>query len=145
MDTYKLGTTANSTSTMHKLASKPITLDCFEIDDYSPEIYDDNVDPLIQKLDIDAHIKEDLIPFYELLRNKYLETKDVRYWKELVRWLPMGWLQTRTWTCNYENLFSMVRQRENHKLTEWHQFIDTVHTLPYANELIFLNNPNEEE
>ena len=145
MDTYKLGTTANSTSTMHKLSSRPITLDCFEIDDYNSEIYDDNADPLLQKLDIDAHVKEDLIPFYELLRNKYLETKDVRYWKELVRWLPMGWLQTRTWTCNYENLFSMVRQRENHKLTEWHQFIDTVHTLPYANELIFLNNPNEEE
>ena len=145
MDTYKLGTTANSTSTMHKLSSKPITLDCFEIDDYNSEIYDDNADPLLQKLDIDAHVKEDLIPFYELLRTKYLETKDVRYWKELVRWLPMGWLQTRTWTCNYENLFAMVRQRENHKLTEWHQFVDTVHTLPYANELIFLNNPNEEE
>ena len=144
-DTYKLGTTANSTSTMHKLSSRPITLDCFEIDDYNSEIYDDNADPLLQKLDIDAHVKEDLIPFYELLRTKYLETKDVRYWKELVRWLPMGWLQTRTWTCNYENLFAMVRQRENHKLTEWHQFVDTVHTLPYANELIFLNNPNEEE
>jgi hypothetical protein len=144
-DTYKLGTTANSTSTMHKLTSKPITLDCFEIDDYNSEIYDDNADPLIQKLDIDAHIKEDLIPFYELLRNKYLETKDTRYWKELVRWLPMGWLQTRTWTCNYENLFSMVRQRENHKLSEWHQFVDMIHSLPYADELIFLKEPSEEE
>lgn len=139
MDTYKLGTTANSTSTMHKLTSKPITLDCFEIDDYNSVIFDDNADPFDQKIDIDAHITEEIIPFLEFLREKYNDTKDKAYWKELVRWLPMGWLQTRTWTCNYENLYSIVRQRENHKLTEWHTFVDTIKTLPYAQELIFFN------
>ena len=145
-DTYKVGTTANSTSTMHKLASKPITLDCFEIDDYNPEIYDDNADPLLQKLDIDAHIKEDLLPFFELLRQKYLETKDKRYWKELVRWLPNGWLQTRTVSMNYENILSICHQREHHKLTEWsgmsenESFMKFARSLPYANDLIFINN-----
>lgn len=145
-DTYKVGTTANSTSTMHKLASKPITLDCFEIDDYNPEIYDDNADPLLQQLDVDAHIQEDLLPFFELLRQKYLETNDKRYWKELVRWLPNGWLQTRTVTMNYENILSICHQRERHKLTEWsgmdenESFIKFARSLPYANDLIFVNN-----
>ena len=145
-DTYAIGVTKNSTSTMHKLASKPITLECFEIDDYNPEIYDDNADPLLQKLDIDAHIKEDLLPFFELLRQKYLETNDKRYWKELVRWLPNGWLQTRTVTMNYENILSICHQREHHKLTEWsgmgenESFMKFARSLPYANDLIFINN-----
>lgn len=145
MDTYKVATAANSTSTMHKLASKPITLDCFEIDDYIPMFFDDTKEPLLQKVDIEAHIQEELIPFLEFLRTNYNETKDKRYWKELVRWLPMGWLQTRTWTGNYENLFSIARQRENHKLTEWHQFNNMVRDLPYAKQFIFLENTDEEE
>ena len=124
-DTYKVGTTANSTSTMHKLASKPITLDCFEIDDYDNSIFTnpEEIDYLIQ--------------FLEMLRVKYLDTKDKRYWKELVRWLPESWLQTRTVTMNYENLRNMFMQRRNHKLTEWSEsFIEWVESLPYAKELI---------
>lgn len=75
-DTYKVGTVANSTSTMHKLASTPITLDCFEIDDYDDSIFTnpEEINYLIQ--------------FLEGLRQKYLTTKDKRYWKELIRWLP---------------------------------------------------------
>jgi hypothetical protein len=81
-------------------------------------------------------LAEGIIKVFETLRQKYLETKDKRYWKELIRWLPNGWLQTRTVTMNYENLRSMYHQRENHKLTEWHSFCDWVKTLPYAQEFI---------
>ena len=134
-DTYKVGTTANSTSTMHKLASTPITLECFEIDDYNESIFDDNADPMLQETKVYHHVN-DLIEFLEYLRQKYNETKDKRYWKELVRWLPNGWLQTRTVTMNYENLRSMYHQRHTHKLTEWHAFCHWVEDLPYAKELI---------
>lgn len=129
-DTYKVGTTANSTSTMHKLASTPITLDCFETDDYSQSIINE----------IETGLPTDMV--YELIQNleelrlKYLETKDKRYWKELVRWLPNGWLQTRTVTMNYENLRSMYHQRKGHKLSEWRAFCEWCEQLPYAKELI---------
>ena len=129
-DTYKVGTTSNSTSTMHKLASTPITMDCFETDDYQ-----DHLSALNERT-LSTFIGEELIPYLEALRQKYNETKDKRYWKELIRWLPNGWLQTRTITMNYENLRSMYHQRENHKLTEWHSFCDWVKSLPYAQELI---------
>lgn len=136
-DTYKVGTVANSTSTMHKLATTPITLDCFEIDDYDRNLSladnpkdDDGLDNI-------STFEEDIIYVLENLRQKYLETKDKRYWKELVRWLPESWLQTRTVTMNYENIRNMYFQRRNHKLTEWSKsFIKWVETLPYAEELI---------
>ena len=136
-DTYKVGTTANSTSTMHKLASTPITAECFEIDDYNSELDYDGT-----KLGdvIDKHIE-----FLESMRVKYLETKDKAYWKELIRWLPSAWQQTRTVTMTYENLLAMCSkgQRRFHKLTEWSKsFIDWARTLPYAQELIF---PDETE
>ena len=158
MDTYKIGTTANSTSTMHKLATTPITIDCFETDDYNPDlIFEEGVDdsgdnPFHYTRDIGwvigergdnyYYYEETYITFLENLRKKYLETKDMRYWKELIRWLPESWLQTRTWTANYEVLRNIVHQREGHKLTEWKSFIDWVHTLPYAEELIFYRGEN---
>ena len=129
-DTYKVGTTANSTSTMHKLASTPITLDCFETDDF-----DDNFE-LSEHYHFTDFINSELIFALETLRQKYNETKDKRYWKELIRWLPESWLQTRTITMNYENLRNMYHQREHHKLTEWHSFCHWVEGLPYAKELI---------
>ena len=134
-DTYTVGVTKNSTSTMHKLASTPIALDCFETDDYNESIFDDKADPMLQETKVYHHVN-DLIEFLEYLRQKYNETKDKRYWKELIRWLPNGWLQTRTVTMNYENLRSIVHQRMGHKLSEWHQFLEWVETLPYAKELI---------
>lgn len=124
-DTYKVGTTANSTSTMHKLATTPITLDCFEIDDYCGNVegVSEFVSGMISKL--------------EELRVKFNETKDKRIWKELIRWLPESWLQTRTVTLNYENAINMYKQRKNHKLTEWStSFIDWIKQLPYAEEFI---------
>ena len=135
-DTYRVGVTENSTSTMHKLASTPITLDCFELGDYSPEL--DMIDDVPLGLRVDAFL-DDL----EQMRQKYLMTNDKRYWKELVRWLPNGWLQTRTVTMNYENLLSMYHQRRNHKLTEWSiDFINFIKSLPYASDFLI---PDEAE
>jgi hypothetical protein len=132
-DTYKVATVANSTSTMHKLASTPITKECFEIGDYEPSLR------LIDDVDIGLRVNC-FIDDLEQLRQKYLETKDKKYWKELIRWLPNGWLQTRTWTGNYETLRNMYGQRRYHKLTEWSQdFCNWVKTLPYAEELILFN------
>ena len=151
-DTYKVGTTANSTSTMHKLTSKPITMECFEIDDYTPEVYEDFYS-----------VEEQLIPFLEYLRQEVLRCEEAlkkdmsddmrkeyiwhkkRIWKELVRWLPESWLQTRTVTLNYENILSMIHQRKYHKLNEWSgqenydldNFIRWARSLPYATEFLF--------
>lgn len=153
MDTYKVATVANSTSTMHKLASTPITLDCFEIDDYNfdlvfesgiddrgdnPWEYDLQVGDVVGTCEEEYFLGETIIGFLESLRQKYLETKDVRYWKELIRWLPEGWLQTRTWTANYAVLRNIYFQRRNHKLSEWHSFCRWIESLPYAKELITL-------
>lgn len=137
-NTYKVGTVANSTSTMHKLATTPITLECFEIDDYDKEV------AALQGFTFD--FIELLIKYLEQLRLKYLETKDKKYWKELIRWLPESWLQKRTITMSYENVYTIVHQRKNHKLNEWSgqdnpelpNFISWVRTLLYANELIFI-------
>lgn len=145
-DTYKVGTVANSTSTMHKLTSKPITLDCFEIDDYDPHDLDIPLDGMDGTLVEVSALVQVILDGCENLRKKYLETNDKRYWKELVRWLPEGWLQTRTVTMNYENLLSMVHQREHHKLTEWSgtgyeivtpSFIKFAQDLPYSSDFIF--------
>ena len=130
-DTYKVGTVANSTSTMHKLASTPISLECFEIDDFSADY---------------QNVANIMIAECEKLRLRYLETKDKRIWKELIRWLPEGWLQTRTVTMNYENVYSIIRQRKDHKLNEWSgkddptkpNFIGWARSLPYAEQMLFL-------
>ena len=144
-DTYKVGTTANSRSTMHKMLAYPITLDCFEISDFTNLPY-----PVeMQREEIKSPCDTDfvqmcLIPYLEYLRQTALSCKDAGdeetmkiYWKELIRWLPNGWLQTRTVTMNYENLRTMYHQRKNHKLCEWStDFINFVKSLPYSDEFI---------
>ena len=133
-DTYKVGTVSNSTSTMHKLASTPITMDCFEMDDFE-DVKLSN-DKLKQEWDCSL-CWDAIIGNCEVLRQKYNETKDKHYWKELIRLLPESWLQKRTITMNYENILNMYRQRKHHKLTEWSKsFCDWVKNLPYAEELI---------
>lgn len=125
-DTYKVGTTANSTSTMHKLADNPITIDNFEIGDYNRDIAQE-------------FFEEKLIPFLENLRVAYKTTKEQKYWKELIRLLPQSYLQTRTVTLNYENILNMYNQRKGHRLNEWSglednttpNFILWVKSLPY--------------
>jgi hypothetical protein len=147
MDKYQIGITTNSESTMHKLASTPITLECFEIGDYEPALTimtgtdKDMCETIISTADIVGVDERDnhqtIISFLEALRLMYLETKDKRYWKELVRWLPESWLQMRTTTMNYETVRNICHQRAGHKLSEWNSFIEWAHTLPYAQDLIF--------
>lgn len=160
-DTYKIGTVANSTSTMHKLASTPITLDCFETDDYEPELiylsgiddsgdysykYDMQIKDMVESDGLNTYYEPTIIQFLEELRKKYNHTKDKRYWKELIRWLPESWLQTRTITMSYENILNIIYQRKNHKLTEWHYVIDYFkENLPYANELLFFLEGDKNE
>ena len=131
LDTYKISTVANSTSTMHKIMSKPFSLDMFEIDDFD---------------EVEMADFEEVLRICNKYRNLYLDYKDggwdetaKKYWKALIRILPESWLQTRTITMNYEVIRNIVHQRANHKLTEWHKFIDWAHTLPYAEELIFFD------
>ena len=151
-DTYKVGTTANSTSTMHKLTSKPITMDCFETDDYDDSLPCGYVLGQKDTACVGVFV-DDFIDFLEELRQKYLETNDKAYWKELVRWLPESWLQTRTVTMNYENILSMVHQREHHKLTEWsgsgetftnESFIKFATSLPYMQDFLIAAKPGFE-
>ena len=131
-DTYKVATVSNSCSTMHKLADTPITLNCFEMDDFTP---------LIDNFKIDLSWQT-VVSYLEQLRQKYNETKDKRYWKELIRLLPESWLQKRTVTMNYENLLGICSkgQRRFHKLTEWSvDFIQWARNLPYAQDLLFID------
>ena len=135
MDTYKICTVRNSSSTMHKLASTPITMDCFEMSDF------ENVNACE---DTTYGVWISLICDLEELRQKYNETKDKRYWKELIRLLPESWLQTSVLDLNYETLRNIYAWRKNHKLTEWYTFCDWIRTLPYAEELI-LNDKGGKE
>ena len=130
-DTYKVGITANSTSKMHKLASTEITAECFEMCDFE--------DAEVSDSSVSAYVEMQL-EFLEKLRRLYNETGDTRYWKELVRWLPCSWLQTRTVTMSYQNIRAMYFARKNHKLAEWSKdFTGWVEALPYAKELITLS------
>ena len=142
-DTYKIGTTANSTSTMHKLSSTPITLDCFETDDYNRDLilFNETYNDEVISFAVDDFSRE-LIDTLEQLRIKYNETKDQKYWKELVRWLPNGWLQTRTVTMNYAVIRNIYFQRLHHRLNEWKQFCNWVEQLPYSDDLITYTGQN---
>lgn len=153
-DTYKIGTAANSTSTMHKLTSKPITIDNFETEGL-------DLDLIANTLGADLFVGDDeepieltapwrlkdiwdwIIEECENLRQKYIETQDKRYWKALIQFLPEAWLQKRTVTMSYANLRNMYFQRRDHKLIEWHNFCDWIKSLPYAGELITLEDRNE--
>ena len=162
-DTYKVGTVANSTSTMHKLTSAPITLDCFDIDDFDPDLAVDKVDQsglteagkecgFVDHWHMDS-FWDLLVTRLEDLRQMVLKTENPElkkaFWKELVRLLPESWMQKRTVTMNYENLLAICSksQRRFHKLNEWSgqddnskpNFISWARTLPYAQELIFID------
>lgn len=137
-DTYKVGTVSNSCSTMHKLADTPIDFNCFEFDDTTKNELGYIADDKYTVSDFWVSV----IKGCESLRQKYNETKDKRYWKELIRLLPESWLQKRTVTMDYENLLAMCSkgQRRFHKLTEWSEaFIGWARELPYAPQLIFID------
>ena len=137
-DTYKVGTTADSCSTMHKIAAKEFTFD-----DFSHEYLLDDIDREWGGI-IPMYILESTINALNMYREKYLETKDKLYWWQLIQLLPSSYNQMRTITMSYENVFAMVHQRRSHKLDEWRiGFIDWAKSLPYAKELIFLDIDEE--
>lgn len=120
-DTYKVGTVANSCSTMHKIHAKP-----FAREDFSHE-----------RLTPDACAALDtLLAFLEKERLAFLDTKDRTHWHNLIQLLPSSYNQMRTVTLNYEVLTNIYYARRDHKLAEWHSFCDMIRTLPYASDLI---------
>lgn len=123
-DTYKVGTVANSTSTMHKIHSKP-----FEMSDFSTDHMTDEA----------KKVMEYVIENLEQIRLKFVETKDKKYWYDLIQLLPESYNQMRTCTFNYENLANMYYSRKNHKLDEWREFTVWAEELPYFREL-FIDN-----
>ena len=120
-DTYKVGTVANSTSTMHKIHSKP-----FEIDDFSHDHLTDN----------GMNVLRNLVDELEKIRLEYVDNKDKALWYDLIQLLPSSYNQMRTCTLNYETLVNIYRSRKNHKLDEWRSFCDWIKTLPYSDEII---------
>lgn len=121
-DTYKIATVANSTSTMHKIHSKPFSIDDFSHDHLTPA---------------SLLFMETIVDRLESIRLKYMEDgKKKEDWYDLIQLLPSSYNQMRTCTMNYETLINIYFARNAHKLTEWHTFCDWIRTLPYARELI---------
>ena len=136
-DTYKVGTVANSCSTMHKIHAKGFTLDDFSIEhlmeweDYESEVKELKPDRL-------CNFKFYLIDTISALNNArdlYLKTNDKKYWWQMIQLLPSSYNQKRTIMLNYEVLVGIYKWRRNHKLDEWHTFCDWIEELPYS-ELI---------
>lgn len=127
-DTYKVGTVANSTSTMHKIQAKE-----FSRDDFSHE-----------KMSEDClAVLDGVIGYLESERNKFNETKDKAHWHNMIQLLPTSYNQLRTVSLNYEVLISIYYARRYHKLDEWHTFCEAIENLPYAKELILVKNDAE--
>ena len=129
-DTYKIGTVANSCSTMHKVAAKEFTLE-----DFSHENLMDNAMVDVFQVKSPLDILYSTIDMLNLNRKMYLETKDKKYWWQMIQLLPSSYNQKRTVMLNYEVLANMYKSRKNHKLDEWHTFCDWIESLPYS-ELI---------
>ena len=133
-DTYKVGTVANSCSTMHKIHAKEFTLE-----DFSTEhlfIDEDDYD-LTKRMRVSScqQLLLGTIAVLNSSRNKYLETKDKDYWWQMIQLLPSSYNQRRTIFLNYEVLANMYHSRKNHKLDEWRTFCKWIETLPFS-ELI---------
>lgn len=122
-DTYKVGTTANSCSTMHKIHTKEFTLTDFSISESALATFD---------------LYRMIVEHLNHLRELYIETKDKEYWYSMIQILPSSYNQKRTCTLTYENLRNMYFARKNHKLDEWKAFCSWIESLPYAKELIMI-------
>ena len=120
-DTYKVGTVANSTSTMHKIHAKPFALEDFSTDHMTP----DSLERFGQ-----------YVTYLEQVRLRYLDTKDKAHWYDLIQLLPSSYNQMRTVSLNYEVLANLYYARRSHKLDEWHTLCDTILALPYARQLL---------
>ena len=138
-DTYKVGTIANSCSTMHKIHTKEFTINDFSHEHLTGETIGlwtnvDGRDYMCSAWDF-CQITCDVLNRY---REKYLETKDKKYWWQMIQLLPSSYNQKRTVQLNYQVLRNIYFSRKNHKLDEWVKFCDTIKQLPYAKELICL-------
>lgn len=129
-DTYKVGTVANSCSTMHKIQAKEFTRDDFS--------HDRLTDDALALLDA-------TVAFLEKERLAYNETKDRIHWHNMIQMLPSSFNQMRTVTLNYEVLVNMYFARRHHKLAEWHTLCEAIEGLPYAKELIFATDKEKAE
>ena len=128
-DTYKVGTVANSTSTMHKIQAKE-----FEREDFSCD-----------RMTTDAlSVLDALIVYLEGERVRFNETKDKSAWHNMIQLLPSSFNQLRTVTFNYEVLINIYYARRHHKLAEWHTLCDAIENLPYAKELILVKREDNE-
>lgn len=120
-DTYKVGTTANSCSTMHKITAKEFTLDDFSIEHLNKDVIDK---PFM-----------DIINCLNFFRELYNQNKDKSDWWQLIQLLPSSYNQRRTVSMTYENVMNMLDYRENHKLDEWREFCEILRGLPYIKEI----------
>lgn len=125
-DTYKVGTTANSTSTMHTIHRQPITRDLFSCERLSPVA--------LQCLDVSIRVMEDA-------RQAYVQTRDTAAWHDIIQLLPSSFNQTRTCTMSFENLLAMHRARLHHKLPEWLAFCSWAENLPYFSDICLDSSP----
>ena len=119
-DTYKVGTVANSCSTMHKIHAKEFTFDDFSTDHLE---------------DFSWNRLDDLIGHLNICRSRYIETKEKQWWWQMIQLLPSSYNQRRTVQMSYENVMAMIKQRENHKLDEWIEFVGILKDLPYVREI----------
>ena len=126
-DTYKVGTVANSCSTMHKIHSKEFTLDDFSTDHLIGTV-SGATDPL--------KCLDNVIYCLNYHRNQYINTKDKSAWWQMIQLLPSSYNQKRTLDFNYETAVQIIRQRTGHKLDEWHTFVDVLSDLPYMHEIM---------
>ncbi|MBP3308011.1 MAG: hypothetical protein IJY01_04955 [Clostridia bacterium] len=127
-DTYKVGTVANSTSTMHKVHTKEFSREDFSCDRLTPE---------------GLRVLDKLIAFLEDERVKFNDTQDRGHWHNIIQLLPSSFNQMRTVSLNYEVLINIYYARRHHKLAEWHTLCDAIEGLPYANELILVKNKDD--
>ena len=135
-DTYKVGTVANSCSTMHKIHAKEFTMDDFSNDNLILWDVDNNVH-------IPMGCLQDTINVLNACREKYLETKDKMYWWQMIQLLPTSYNQKRTVMLNYEVLANMYKSRKAHKLDEWRTLCEWIETLPYSELIIGKEDINE--
>ena len=145
-DTYKVGTVANSSSTMHKIAAKEFTIDDFS-HEHLLRLTSEGDERKVPFVDVSPYVEDGImfspkgvlerivIPMLNNCRDRLLETKDKTYWWQMIQLLPSSYNQRRTILLNYEVLANIYKSRRNHKLDEWHTFCDWIETLPYS-ELI---------
>lgn len=131
-DTYKVGTVANSCSTMHKIAEKEFTLEDFSCEHLINEsVTEETIEYNPTDLWFHGHLFN-TVRMLNNARERYLKTKDRKYWWQMIQLLPSSYNQKRTIMLNYEVLANIYKSRRNHKLDEWHTFCDWIEELPYS-------------